>query len=339
MVVLGMCRSAQGDYARALLSLQGGLAVAQELNHLQWLAAAHFGLGVLYLDLLRPEAAAEQLEHALGFARQSHVPFSIRLQGATLALAYVQSGAMERAETLLDEIFGAAADADACPTLAQRLGWCTRAELALRRDQAAVALTIADRLIATAGSPTVAGQPVVPRLLLLRGRALAALRADEAESTLLAARTVAETSGAQQLTWQIHVALGRLYHANLHRRDAAQSYAKARQIVEELAATIPDAGLAAAFLRQATARMPRAVPPSPRRAVQQAFAGLTEREREVAILVAQGKSNREIAAALVLTERTTKAHVGNILGKLGFSSRTQIVAWAIDKGLLRAPAE
>jgi DNA-binding NarL/FixJ family response regulator len=98
-------------------------------------------------------------------------------------------------------------------------------------------------------------------------------------------------------------------------------------------------GLAATFLRRATARLPRAVPPSARRAAQQAVDGLTEREREVAILVAQGKSNREIAAALVLTERTTKAHVGNILGKLGFSSRTQIVAWAIEKGLLSPPAE
>jgi len=175
----------------------------------------------------------------------------------------------------------------------------------------------------------------VPRLLLLRGHALAALRADdEAESTLLAARTATEMSGAQPLTWQIHVALGRLYHVNLRRRDAAQSYARARQIVEELAATIPDASLTATFLRQATARMPRALPPSPRQAAQQVVAGLTEREREVAILVAQGKSNREIAVALVLTERTIKAHVGNILGKLGFSARTQIVAWAIEKGLL-----
>ena len=156
---------------------------------------------------------------------------------------------------------------------------------------------------------------------------------------LLEARAVAEDQQTQSLTWQIHVALGRLYHNCLRRRDAAQAYAAARHVVEQLATTIPDARLAAAFLRHAMARMPRTAPSSPRRAAQQAVDGLTAREREVAILVAYGKSNREIAAALVLTERTTKAHVGNILSKLGFSSRTQIVAWAIEKGLLRAPSE
>jgi DNA-binding NarL/FixJ family response regulator len=64
------------------------------------------------------------------------------------------------------------------------------------------------------------------------------------------------------------------------------------------------------------------------------FGGLTAREREVAIMIAQGKSNREISEALVLSERTTKAHVGNILGKLGFTSRTQIAAWAIESGMV-----
>ena len=55
--------------------------------------------------------------------------------------------------------------------------------------------------------------------------------------------------------------------------------------------------------------------------------GLTRREREVANLIADGLSNREIAAALVVTERTVEGHVSNILGKLGFHSRTQISAW------------
>ncbi len=57
--------------------------------------------------------------------------------------------------------------------------------------------------------------------------------------------------------------------------------------------------------------------------------GLTRREREVAHLIAQGLSNREIAAALVVTERTVEGHVSNILGKLDFRSRTQISAWVV----------
>ena len=60
---------------------------------------------------------------------------------------------------------------------------------------------------------------------------------------------------------------------------------------------------------------------------------LTAREQEVAALVARGLTNREIASALVVTERTAETHVQNILNKLGFSSRAQIAAWAVERGL------
>jgi non-specific serine/threonine protein kinase len=59
--------------------------------------------------------------------------------------------------------------------------------------------------------------------------------------------------------------------------------------------------------------------------------GLTPREREVAALIAQGLTNREIAGRLVVTERTAEGHVQNILNKLGFNSRTQIAAWAVKQ--------
>src|SRR5205823_1862425 len=55
---------------------------------------------------------------------------------------------------------------------------------------------------------------------------------------------------------------------------------------------------------------------------------LTPREREVTRLVAEGMSNRQIAARLVISQRTAESHVENILSKLGFTSRTQIAAWA-----------
>ncbi|HEU5086576.1 MAG TPA: LuxR C-terminal-related transcriptional regulator, partial [Roseiflexaceae bacterium] len=61
--------------------------------------------------------------------------------------------------------------------------------------------------------------------------------------------------------------------------------------------------------------------------------GLTVRERNVAALVAQGKSNGEIAAALVVSKRTVETHIGNIFSKLGIANRTQIVRWAIEAGL------
>jgi non-specific serine/threonine protein kinase len=74
---------------------------------------------------------------------------------------------------------------------------------------------------------------------------------------------------------------------------------------------------------------------SPRRARKERIGGLTGREREVAVHIAQGESNREIAEALVVTERTVESHVTNILHKLGFVSRAQIRKWALEKGIAR----
>ncbi|MEU4894421.1 response regulator transcription factor [Streptomyces sp. NPDC044780] len=60
---------------------------------------------------------------------------------------------------------------------------------------------------------------------------------------------------------------------------------------------------------------------------------LTEREREVLALIADGRSNREIARALVLSEKTVKTHVSNILMKLDLADRTQAALWAVRHGI------
>lgn len=69
------------------------------------------------------------------------------------------------------------------------------------------------------------------------------------------------------------------------------------------------------------------------RALSKQLDELTPREREVATLIAQAKSNGDIAAELVLSKRTVESHIANIRSKLGFTERAQIVRWAIDTGL------
>jgi DNA-binding CsgD family transcriptional regulator len=56
---------------------------------------------------------------------------------------------------------------------------------------------------------------------------------------------------------------------------------------------------------------------------------VTPRQLEVAALIAQGRSNREIADELVITERSAESHVERIRARLGFRSRAQIAAWYV----------
>jgi DNA-binding CsgD family transcriptional regulator len=72
---------------------------------------------------------------------------------------------------------------------------------------------------------------------------------------------------------------------------------------------------------------------SPTEAISAEAARLTRREREVASLVAAGMSNRQIAEHLFVSERTAETHVQNIFTKLGFSSRSQVAAWAVREGI------
>jgi DNA-binding NarL/FixJ family response regulator len=75
--------------------------------------------------------------------------------------------------------------------------------------------------------------------------------------------------------------------------------------------------------------------PAPGSGVPAAFSTLTQRELEVARLMAGGRSNAEIAAALFLSEPTVKTHVTAVLGKLQVRDRVQVVVLAYETGLVR----
>ncbi len=141
--------------------------------------------------------------------------------------------------------------------------------------------------------------------------------------------------------WRVAIDLGNPYRAQRRDEEAEHAFATAQELIEALAATIPDSSLRTHFLQQASALLPRDESLSPRRAAKRAFDGLTEREREreVAALIAQGKASREIAESLVVNSRTIEKHIENILSKLGFTSRAQIAAWAIEKGLTNQRTE
>src|SRR5262249_31759380 len=118
------------------------------------------------------------------------------------------------------------------------------------------------------------------------------------------------------------------------RTESAQAYRSAKASIEALAERIQDPTLQRSFLAAALVGVPRSRPAAEARAqARLRFDGLTAREREVASLIAAGRTNREIAQTLFLSERTVAVHIANILAKLDFSSRSQVASWATAKGL------
>jgi DNA-binding CsgD family transcriptional regulator/tetratricopeptide (TPR) repeat protein len=319
-----------GELGRGLAHAQESLRIASEIQHAQWLAAVYFTLGHVYLQLLEANLAVQALETGLALATEIGSAWWVGNITAYLARAYLLQGVLPRAEAALTAVMARSQQPANSPE--RRMSWAW-GELALAGDEAEIALGIADRLLASAPGATRA-QPI-PWLLKLKGESLGALsHRDEAIETLEEARQGALARHEQPLLWQIHRALGRQYRHIKQEELAQRNFLSARQGIESLAKTIDDGSQREQFLRAALATLPREKSASTNRVAKEAFGGLTEREREVVSLIAQGKSNREIADSLVVTKRTIETHISNILYKLNLTSRAQIVVWAVERGLV-----
>jgi DNA-binding NarL/FixJ family response regulator len=168
----------------------------------------------------------------------------------------------------------------------------------------------------------------------MRGQALAACgKFEDALTMLQVARDAADALQAYPLLWRIQAARAQLYQAQRRYADAEHALAEARATIAALAAQAPDDELRETFTQYALGALPAPRASTPRQAAKRTFGGLTERERHVASLVAQGKTTRAIAAELILSERTVEKHIANIMAKLAVDTRTQIGVWAAEHDL------
>jgi DNA-binding NarL/FixJ family response regulator len=330
LMYTGLALGPRGAYARAIAAAQQCIAIATEIEHRHWAMAGHWTLGAIYLDLLWLPEARRYLEQALEMAKATGHEFSIRMASSFLAEACIAQGDLAQARSVL----GAALEAGApMQTLAARRVWVARACYALTNRMPEQALQIVDALITSA--PSCAPGRAIPHLWHLRATVLLALdRKDEAATVLLEAQAAAAAQGLPPLLWRIASSQARLSLARRRREEAEAACIAAYAIITDLSSDVPDPLARDAFLHGARAQIPQLTKPTLRRAAKQAFDGLTTREREVAALIAQGRSNREIGEVMVVSERTVEKHVENVLAKLAFSSRTQIAAWAVEKALL-----
>jgi DNA-binding CsgD family transcriptional regulator/tetratricopeptide (TPR) repeat protein len=341
--------SSFGEFGPAFAHAHETLRIATAIEHQEWIAATNGALGHLHLLLLEPARAISYLEAGVAEAQAVGSAIQLKLLTPYLALAYILRREFPRAEAALETIL----PRDQVPgNYFERQAARVWGELALAQGEAARALSLAEQLLISA--PGDARPQPIPHLLALKGEALLALatseasprrgvmhfesllalkRLEEAAEALEAAKLGAEQRQAPSVLWHIQRSLGRVYHLLKREEQAQREWSEVREIITRLAATIDETALREHFLRTALASLPQGKPPSQESLTSSKYGGLTAREREVASLVAQGKSNREIAASLVMSERTAEVHVSNILGKLDFTTRSQIAAWAVEKGL------
>jgi DNA-binding CsgD family transcriptional regulator len=143
-------------------------------------------------------------------------------------------------------------------------------------------------------------------------------RAEDAERHLTESIAMDDRLGALPYRTLAQVELAELL--------AERAPARARALAGDAAATARRIGMARSLAR-ADEAMRRA-----ERARQDAVP-LTARERDVLVRLARGASNREIAAELVLSERTVETHVRHVLAKIGVTNRSQAAVWAVEQGL------
>lgn len=170
---------------------------------------------------------------------------------------------------------------------------------------------------------------VVDCFLGLAGAAVSARQPERAVRLLGATEALREAihvgsvlAYPDRVEYDLYVAAGR---AQLDEAAFAAAWAEGRELTLEQAI---DYALSESKI-PADASMPLSV-----QEFKEKFGGLTRRERQVAALIAQGKSNREIAEAMTVGLKTAETYMTRIRNKLGFDSRVQIALWAIDKGLV-----
>ena len=332
-LMTGAALGSFGEFGTALEHGHEALRLAREIGHQQWIIGTSTGLGSTYVLMLEPAFALNVLEAALPLARDLGSAWWVSLITFLLAQAYLLAHNPLRAEAALAAVLPREQRAH---TLYERWVRSIWGELALAQGHPDQALQIAEELLETVpGAATIAGGQPIPWLLRLRGEALLALgHVNEAVLVLEEAKRGALERQERSRLWYLHGLLARAYQQAQQEEQARREVIAARNAIASLSATIDKPALREQFTHAAhTTFWPREKLLSPRHLEAEQFGGLTEREREVAALLAQGKSNREIADLLVVHYRTIETHVSNILSKLGLTSRAQIALWAREKGL------
>jgi ATP/maltotriose-dependent transcriptional regulator MalT len=307
---LSMTVLRQGDKLRARRLLDEARAL--ELRHgLRFSEAMTLG-NLATIDYADKDyaSATRLLEESCAVWRSIDNHFGLALGLTGLGFATHAQGDHATARALFEETLAVLHDVDAPPQRARALAGLGRVALSEGDTRAARAHFAASlRLLRASGQRL----GVVRCLMALAAVAAVEQRAEHALQLVGAARAVRRTLGMQEAVSGSGVLERAIEdarrHVGVHTAEGLIRQGESMDLEQAVAAAIADAPAANAEA---------VVAPNP----------LSRREREVAVLLAEGLSNRQIAERLVIAEKTAALHVEHILAKLGLRSRWQAADWA-----------
>ena len=323
---LGEIAHYEGDYKTAISHYEEWLSISRELGDIQGIAVALLFLGYAELrlvDIGDHALPVARLEEALTLARQTGIGYRVAEALRMLGEVAVRQGDCDRATSLLQESLGLSRELDNKWGIAASQGTLAWVALLQADHVQAIELLIESMLIRKEIGDKGGIAWCLEKLAEIAnkhgdwqraGRLLGAAKAlrDSVGSVV----DSADQPDHERTTAVIHAELGE------------EKFSAAWEAGHTMVLSDPSMEQAIAYALEFKVARPR--PPS----TTNDTTGLTTREREIAVLIAQSKSNAEIAEAMVITKRTVETHIGNILSKLGFTSRGQIAAWAIKNGLV-----
>jgi non-specific serine/threonine protein kinase len=359
----GLLLSDRGEYARAVTLLEEALGLCRAISDDWGIAFALGNLGFVLHNQDDYQRAEACLEESLAVARRAGHTLNVARSLNSLGLVARAIGDHARAVTLYQESLALWRELRNNVGIAQSLcflGWamrglgdgaqarvCLEESLALSRDAGytrgtAWSLTYLGRVALDQDDPARAvplyaeslelqrqlgnTRAIAANLEGLAGAAVAQARLPSAARMLGAAAALRDAIGASPQPADVAMRARTIaaVQASLGDERFAALWLEGQ-------AMSADEAIAHALASDGPSSLPTGESGTP--TVDPRRAGLTPREREVAALVAEGLSNRQIGEALVITEGTANVHVKHILNKLGFTSRAQVAAWVVQEQL------
>ncbi len=317
--MLGEVATERGDYETAMAFFEEAMPIYKHLNDKHGLGEMLMQFSWAYMRMGNYENAAEYLEEFLTVAIEANYTTHIAFALGGLGELAIRQGKYERASKLLEESLGLhrqTGDKWDIATSLGSLGW-----LALRQGNLANTKNLLDeslkirREIDDRGGIAWCLEKLGKTAFLEKQPKKAAIIFGAASALRTTTESVidpADQPEYKRIISGLQSALG------LDTFNSAWTRGESTPLEDMIQYALSE---------------PEKEPEEEQSSTKDRFGGLSNRERETAALIAQGKSNRDIAEIMTVRKKTVETYVTRILNKLGFKSRVEVATWAIETGL------